>query len=338
MLGRAPSGAIPLDSINSNLFRVLRALSGEEFRSGEAVAKRLGISRASVHNAVRQAQSLGVDIYSVRGRGYRLVYPHSWLEADQVQDALGGLGYLVHWFEQIDSTNGRLMAMGQAGAEHKTVLTTEWQTGGKGRRGRVWLSPLGGGLAFSLLWRFNRTASDLSCLSLAVGLGLVRALRHIGLVTAQLKWPNDILLDGRKLAGILIELQGEALGPSMAVIGVGVNVRLPDDLRGRIEQPVVDLVEGLGAAVNRNHLLVECLSHLHEVLEHYEREGFAGLRAEWEASHAFHGREARMIAPQGESWSGRVAGIDEAGALLLDTDAGRRRFYSGELSLRGVST
>lgn len=323
--------------VNSNFFRVLRALSGEEFRSGELVANRLAISRASVHNAVRQAQSLGVDIYSVRGRGYRLVYPHSWLEPERVQAALGGLGYRVHWHEQIDSTNGRLMAMGQAGAEHKTVLTTEWQTGGKGRRGRVWLSPLGGGLAFSLLWRFNRTASDLSCLSLAVGLGLARALRQFGLADVQLKWPNDVLLDGRKLAGILIELQGEALGPSMAVIGVGVNVRLPEELRAKIEQPVTDLVEGLGATVDRNRLMIECLRHLHDVLEHYEREGFAGLRTEWEVSHAFHGREVRMIAPQGESWRGRVAGIDEAGALLLDTEAGRRRFYSGELSLRGVS-
>lgn len=325
-----------MDSIPTNLFRVLRALSGEEFRSGEAIARYLGISRASVHNAVRQAQALGIDIYSVRGRGYRLVFPHSWLDAEHIQDALGGLGYRVQRYEQLDSTNGRLLAMGQAGAEHKTVLTTEWQTGGRGRRGRAWLSPLGGGLAFSVLWRFNRTASDLSCLSLAVGLGLVRALRQIGLAEAQLKWPNDVLLGGRKLAGILIELQGDVLGPSMAVIGVGVNVRLPDELRHEIDQPVVDLVEGLGMAVERNHLLVQCLKHLHAVLEHYEREGFAELRAEWEANHAFHGREARMIAAQGESWSGRVAGIDEAGALLLDTDAGRRRFYSGELSLRGV--
>lgn len=326
-----------MDSIGTNLFRVLRALSGKEFRSGEAVAKDLGISRASVHNAVHQAQALGIDIYSVRGRGYRLVYPHSWLDAERIQDALGGLGYRVHWHEQMDSTNGRLMAMGQAGVEHKAVLTTEWQTGGKGRRGRAWLSPLGGGLAFSILWRFNRSAGDLSCLSLAVGLGLVRALRQMGLAGAQLKWPNDVLLDGRKLAGILIELQGDVLGPSMAVIGVGVNVHLSEGVRGEIDQPVIDLVEGLGEAVDRNHLLVECLRYLHEVLEHFERDGFTGLRAEWEANHAFHGCEARMIAAQGESWQGRVSGIDEAGALLLDTATGQRRFYSGELSLRGVS-
>lgn len=319
------------------MFHILRQLTHDRFLSGEAIAKRLGISRASVHNAVRQAQGLGLEIHSVRGRGYRLAKPHRWLDMARVEPELGAMGYRLHLHDEVDSTNSRLMAMGQSGAEHKTVLTTEWQTGGKGRRGRAWLSPLGGGLAFSLLWRFNRTPSDLSCLSLAVGLGLARALRQIGLAEVQLKWPNDVLLDGRKLAGILIELQGEALGPSMAVIGVGVNVRLPEELRSRIEQPVADLLEGLGTAVDRNRLLAECLIHLHDVLEYYEREGFAGLRAEWEVSHAFHGREARMIAPQGESWSGRVVGIDEAGALLLDTEAGRRRFYSGELSLRGVS-
>lgn len=326
-----------MNPIGTNLFRVLRELSGEEFRSGEAIASRLGISRASVHNAVHQALALGVDIYSVRGRGYRLVHAHSWLDVDCIRDAIDPLGYRLHWCEQMDSTNSGLLTMGQAGAEHKSVLTTEWQTGGKGRRGRVWLSPLGGGLAFSVLWRFNRTAGDLSCLSLAVGLSLVRALRQIGLADAQLKWPNDILLDGRKLAGVLIELQGEALGPSMAVIGVGLNVRLPEALRDEIDQPVTDLAEGLGDPIDRNLLLIECLKQLDRVLDAYEQDGFAGLRTEWEASHAFHGREARMIAPQGECWQGRVAGIDEAGALLLDTENGQRRFYSGELSLRGVS-
>jgi BirA family biotin operon repressor/biotin-[acetyl-CoA-carboxylase] ligase len=326
-----------LTSSSTNLFRVLRQLSGEAFRSGEAIAERLGISRASVHNAVRQALDMGVEIYSVRGRGYRLVHPHSWLDLDLVEPAAESLGYRLHIHDQLDSTNSRLMSLGQAGAEHKTVLAAEWQTGGKGRRGRTWLSPLGGGLAFSALWRFNRTASDLSCLSLAVGLGLVRALRELGLADVQLKWPNDVLHRDRKLAGVLIELQGEALGPSMAVIGVGLNVRLPDALRCEIEQPVTDLMEGLGEAVDRNHLLIECLRQLDRVLVHYEQDGFAGLRAEWEASHAFHGREARMIAAQGESWRGRVAGIDEAGALLLDTESGQRRFYSGELSLRGVT-
>ncbi|NWG85939.1 MAG: biotin--[acetyl-CoA-carboxylase] ligase [Hydrogenophilaceae bacterium] len=326
-----------MSASSNSLFRVLRELSGEEFRSGEAIANRLSISRASVHNAVRQAQGLGVEVYSVRGRGYRLAHPHSWLDAEQVEAEAKDLGYRLHVHDQVDSTNSRLMALGQVGAAHKTVLAAEWQTGGKGRRGRTWLSPLGGGLAFSALWRFNRTASDLSCLSLAVGLGLVRALRQLGLADAQLKWPNDVLHQDRKLAGILIELHGEALGPSMAVIGVGVNVRLPEALRSEIDQPVTDLLEGLGEAVDRNHLLIECLRQLDGVLSHYEEEGFAGLRSEWEANHAFHGREARMIAAQGESWRGRVAGIDEAGALLLDTETGQRRFYSGELSLRGVS-
>lgn len=326
-----------MNLIGTNLFKVLRDLSDEEFRSGEAIANRLGISRASVHNAVHQAQALGIDIYSVRGRGYRLVHPHSWLDADRIRHTLASLGYRLHWQEQVDSTNSRLLTMGQAGAEHKSVLAVEWQTGGKGRRGRAWLSPLGGGLAFSVLWHFNRSASDLSCLSLAVGLGLVRALRQVGLADVQLKWPNDVLLAGRKLAGILIELHGDVLGPSMAVIGVGVNVRVPEALRGEIDQPVTDLTEGLGSPVDRNGLLTECLRQLDQVLGCYEQGGFAGLRSEWEASHAFHGQEARMIAPQGESWQGRVAGIDEAGALLLDTESGQRRFYSGELSLRGVS-
>ncbi len=318
-------------------FQVLRQLSAEEFRSGEAIAERLGISRATVHNAVRQAQAHGVAVHSVRGRGYRLALGHSWLDADALAPALSARGYSLNLAEQVDSTNSRLMSLGLAGAGHKTVLAAEWQSGGRGRRGRTWLSPLGGSLAFSVLWRFNRPAADLSGLSLAVGLGLARALRQLGLAEAQLKWPNDLLHRGRKLAGILIELSGDVLGPSMAVIGIGVNARLSQSVRAGIDQPVTDLEELLGRGVDRNALLAECLRHLDEVLARFEDEGFAALRAEWDAHHAFHDREAAIVAGQGESWRGRVAGVDDTGALLLDTESGRRRFHSGELSLRGAA-
>lgn len=313
---------------------VLKQLSAESFRSGEVIAEQLGVSRASVHNAVSRAQALGVEVHAVRGRGYRLAHGHSWLDARRLGPALAGRGYALHLLESIDSTNRQLMAMGLDGAAHKTVLAAELQEAGRGRRGRAWTAPLGGALAFSLLWRFTRGAADLSGLSLAVGLGLARALRSMGLDATQLKWPNDLLFDGRKLAGILIELQGEVLGPSMAVIGVGINVRLSESVRAAIDQPVADLSEGLAQTPDRNALLLACLEQLDLALALFEADGFSALRAEWNALHAFHEREASILGGQGEAWHGRVAGVDEAGALLLDTGNGLRRFFSGEVSLR----
>lgn len=314
--------------------RILQELSATRFCSGEAIATRLSVSRATVHNALREARALGLDIHSVTGRGYRLAEPVVWLDAEVVQAAVGGQGFTLCVVEQIDSTNAVLLRDAKAGAAHKQVLVAEWQSAGRGRRGRQWQAMPGGALLFSVLWRFNKPMAALSGLSLAVGLALVRTLRGLGLTEVTMKWPNDILWCGRKLAGLLIELEGDVLSPASAVIGIGLNVRLPESVRAVIDQPVDDLVTA-GLSVDRNHLLSAFLTVLDATLTAFEQGGFAALQAEWQAAHAYHG-QAVQVERGNETLHGMVCGVDSNGALLLDTEQGRLTLHSGEVSVRRV--
>lgn len=317
------------------LLDVLRQFSHEEFRSGEEVARRLRISRTSVHNAVREAELLGLRVQAVRGRGYRLAQTVTWLDSALFTPQLSALGILTRLSPMLDSTNAHLMELALGGEAHNTLVVAEWQGRGRGRRGRSWLTGLGGGLTFSILRRFNRPASELSGLSLVVGMGLARVLRDLGLPGVSVKWPNDILVGDAKLAGVLIELAGDMLGPSAAVIGVGLNVLGAESLRGRLDQSITDLSEHLpGAALDRNLLLRALVTRLNDDLDRFDRVGFAPFRAEWEALHAHQNLPVHVLNGLGERVTGEAMGVDDSGALLLSTEQGVQRFHSGEVSLR----
>lgn len=318
-------------------FSILRLLSADTFQSGEDLALRLGISRASVWQALADIEKAGVTLHRIRGRGYRLSRPIQWLDVKPIRNSLDnkakGLALEIH--DHLPSTNTLLMQKAQQGAPHPACIVAETQGAGRGRRGRTWHSPLGGGLTFSLLWRFSQGAAALSGLSLAVGIALVRALKSEGLEDIALKWPNDILHRQQKLAGILIELQGDVLGPSAAVIGIGMNLELPGDFRAQIDQPVTDFASVANASYDRNRLLGKLLSHLLDLLLQFEREGFSSLKNEWLSHHAYQGKPVRLLLPNGRQEEGISIGIDEDGALLVDTGHGPIRFSSGEVSLRG---
>lgn len=316
------------------LLDILRQLSHEEFRSGEEVAGRLGISRTSVHNAVRGAEDLGLHIQAVRGRGYRLAKAVSWLDAESLEPELAPRGIQLELHAAVDSTNAHLLAQAHAGGRHKRLVATEWQGKGRGRRGRTWLAGLGGGLMFSLLWRFCRPAGELSGLSLVVGVSLVRSLRELGLHQAAVKWPNDILVGEAKLAGVLIELAGDVLGPSAAVIGVGMNVLGSASWGEAVGQPITDIEAHLGV-VDRNVLLVRMLQRLDEDLARFDAMGFAPFRSEWESLHAHQNQAVHVLNGLGEKIAGQAVGVDDSGALLLANEQGVQRFHSGEVSLRG---
>lgn len=315
------------------LLAVLQRLSNEQFTSGEAIARQLGCSRATVHNAVQEAGSVGVAVHAVQGRGYRLVEPMSWLDAEGLSLQLETLGFRFHFFDQVESTNTFLLDEARRGAPHRTVAIAEWQSQGRGRRGRSWQTPLGNSLAFSLLWRSGRPAAELSGLSLAVGAVLVGELQRMGLEHARVKWPNDILVHGEKLAGVLIELAGDMLGPSTAVIGLGINLRGGGGLTQALGQQVTDLCHHLGP-VDRNEVFLALLHVLDACLALFEREGFSAFREDWNARHAYRERPVEVLTGQGERIAGHALGVDEQGALLLQTPEGVRRFHAGEVSLR----
>ena len=322
---------MPLSSIS-----ILRLLADGEFHSGETMARTLGVSRAGIWNTLRELDGMGLEIFKVRGRGYRLARPLDLLNAQRIVVALASAAsrFSIEVLDRVESTNTLLVARAAHGAVTGCVIAAEWQTHGRGRRGAAWHAAPGATLTFSVLWRFQQGAGFLAGLSLAVGIAVARALAALGVQDAELKWPNDVLWRGRKLAGILIEMQGDMLGPSAAIIGIGLNCRLPVALRDRIDQPAVDLEAACGAAPDRNRALALLLFELASVMDAFAQDGFAPLRDEWQRRHVYQRQPVRLALPDGAVVSGIAEGVAEDGALLLTTQAGQRRFHSGEVSLR----
>lgn len=321
-----------------NAITVLRHLSDLHFTPTEFLAGVTGLATTGIDLAIATIGELGVAIEAEPRRGYRLrqrfdLIDVAELAAAMTQDARNAFD--VHLTDVTGSTNSDLMR----DAEHLPsgrVLTTELQIAGRGRRGRAWTATLGGSLTCSILWKFARGASSLSGLSLAVGLAVARAVERRGAAGVMLKWPNDLVAmrNGAwsKLGGILIEITGEANGPSSAVIGIGLNVALGPAVTG-IDQAATDLAT-LGGRESRNRLLGTLLEELLVVLRAFEASGFAPLAGEWNARHAFHGRQVLVSGEGSPSLDGTAAGVDASGALLLRTASGLERRFSGEVSLR----
>jgi BirA family biotin operon repressor/biotin-[acetyl-CoA-carboxylase] ligase len=316
-------------------FALVRQLADGGVHSGEALAATIGMTRARVSQLLRQVEHSGLLLERVRGRGYRLIDATSFLDRAAIARALDAHGarLKVEIADRIDSTSSELLRRIPGTDIHRLLLAAEWQTAGRGRRGRHWTSMVGGSLTFSLGWRFEQGAGFLSGLSLAVGVAIARALEASNIAGVELKWPNDLVHGQRKLGGILIELSGDALGPSLVVVGVGVNVRLPGAMRGDIAQPVTDLA-ALAGAIDRNLLLARIATEIAQALEQYGRSGFAPFRAEWQRRHALQRQPVDVLLPDGSVAHGNIAGVDADGALLLERGGRRSRFVSGEVSLR----
>ncbi len=241
--------------------------------------------------------------------------------------------FCIKILESCESTSTMLLDLAQRGASSGMVVACETQTAGRGRRGRAWLSKAGDSLTFSLLWRFPEGMPPPSGLSLAVGVAVARAMDKMDAAGVKLKWPNDILAGDGKLGGILVETL-TAGRRHAAVIGIGLNVRLPKEIANRVDIEAAALDSVMPANPSRNLLLANLLLALADMLDQFEHDGFSAFVEEWLARHAHAGRSVRIIAEGAAMIEGRCAGIDADGALLLDTAHGIRRIVSGELSLR----
>ncbi|MFC7421626.1 biotin--[acetyl-CoA-carboxylase] ligase [Iodobacter arcticus] len=313
---------------------LLRQLNADEFTSGEAIAKLLGISRSAVSGALNRSSDYGIELERRHGVGYKLAQPVEWLDQTIIKQHLKpNTPFCLQLVDEIDSTNRSLR---QECAVHGTVLAAEWQTAGKGRLGRQWIGSLGGSLLFSVVWRFSGGMTRLAGLSLALGIALTRALEKKGYQGTGLKWPNDVLCPKGKLAGILIELSGDALGPVDAVIGIGLNLRLSPEERIHADH-AADLSDCSGPSPERNALLAAILNELADILPRFDQDGFAPLRTEWEARHLWQGEQAKLISADGKESRGRIIGVAEDGALRLAGEDGLKVAYAGDVSLRKVN-
>jgi len=317
-------------------FSLLRILADGRFHSGERLGRVLGLSRAGIWNLIRRVEALGLRVFKVRGRGYRLAEALDLFESRALAARSRKIApeLCVEVLDQCPSTNSVLAQRAAAGAPHGTVLVCEHQSAGRGRRGNSWISEVGGSLAFSILWRFPRGAGALGGLSLAVAVGAAKALERLGTEGVEVKWPNDLYCAGRKLGGILIESSGDILGPSTVIVGVGINVRLGARTRKRIGGPATDIASHSEASPSRTAVFVESLESIAGVLARFSREGFAPFRREWLQRHAWQGRRVALLQAGRRVAEGKVVGVAEDGALMLASVEGIRRFHSGELSLR----
>ncbi|XOJ84988.1 biotin--[acetyl-CoA-carboxylase] ligase [Methylophilaceae bacterium Uisw_099_01] len=324
------------------LFEILEILADGKFHSGEMMAKHFNVSRVSIWNAIAKAEDVGVKIFSVRGKGYKLQQPISLLNEKIIQNAMGeeGSWFNIKVLDSVESTNSYLSKVASSGYPHASVIAANIQTQGKGRRGRQWQSALGESLTFSFLWRFTHGAAGLSGLSLAVGVALIRALKKINISTALLKWPNDILIfdEGvhKKLAGILIELQGDTDGQSAAIIGIGLNLNISKTQLEKIDQPATDIHNLLSETIDSNFFMAVIIKELAQVLALFETEQFKPFRDEWLSYHAFQDKLINIMLGNSQTITGKAIDINDTGALVVSTNEGPKSFASGEVSIRSA--
>lgn len=317
---------------------LIRLLADGRFHSGEALGALMGISRAGVWKRLQSLKNkYALEVDAVKGRGYRLREPLDLFDYDCVlasipepeRQALSTL----HLHPHLDSTNSWLMQRGADGEASGSVCLAEHQRAGRGRHGRQWVSPFGRNVYLSMLWRFDLAPMQMAGLSLAAAVGVLRALKAIECHEAGLKWPNDILWNNHKLAGLLLEVSGEAGGPSQVVIGVGLNTWL-GNAGETIDQAWVDLraIPGVQAR-SRSQMAALMITELVRVVEQYREQGLAGFLDEWQANDLMLGEQVE-VRTASQSHCGEHLGIDSSGAIRLRIDGEPRLFHAGEVSLR----
>ena len=323
-----------LNSKQSDAIRtvIIEHLAKGQFRSGEELGELLGVSRAAISNHIKCLSELGLDIYSVQGKGYRLATPLVLLNKDRI------LSYLdeshrnqLSVLNIIDSTN-QFIKQHQHELANGHVCVAEAQTAGRGRHGRRWVSPYGASLYLSMHWTFEAGYQALGGLSLAVGVAVLRTLAAIGLESAQVKWPNDIYVQGKKLSGVLIEVEGQIGAACQCIIGIGVNVELPKNLPD-IDQPFIDIASACGQSVDRNQFAAILIKQLTETLLIFERSGLEPFIQQWRAADIYADKPIKLIIGH-KTINGIGRGINEQGALLIETSEGLRAYQGGEISVR----
>ena len=313
---------------------ILKLLADGKFHSGTTLGQQLSVSRTAIWKAIQRCESLGLELNSVRGRGYRLAAPLELLDQERINKTLAAstekanFDVVIH--DELESTNRWLLDQQNT---HARVCLAERQTAGRGRRGRHWVSPFAANIYMSMGWRFDCGPAALGGLSLAIGVAVVRTLSSLGVTGVGLKWPNDIFANGAKLGGILLELRGETEGPTEAIIGIGINVNMQASDTSEIDQQWTD-IRSLSHKVSRNQLIASLILELEKVLGVFAEQGFEAVHEEWQAMDVFRGREV-VLDTHREQIRGIVRGVDNTGALLLESANGLSRFNAGEVSLRG---
>ena len=311
--------------------QLLQLLADGEFHSGEQIGQQLAISRAAISLQVKSLKALGLDIFSVTGKGYRLARPLELLDAAYLEQLPGAP---IHCIAVIDSTNQYMMSR-LADWQKGECLLAECQTSGRGRRGRQWVSPFAGQMIMSLYWRLESGFAAAMGLSLVVGVALAETLQALNYPDVGLKWPNDLYARGEKLAGILVEMSAIAGGSCHVVVGVGLNLTMPVELGAHIGQPWTSLARLRSEPLQRNLLTATFIQNLRRALESFEQDGLAPFVERWNRLDIYRDKPVQLTLGE-QQISGVVHGINPQGGLVLERNDTLEVYMGGEISLRGI--
>ncbi|WP_294901102.1 bifunctional biotin--[acetyl-CoA-carboxylase] ligase/biotin operon repressor BirA [Tatumella sp. UBA2305] len=310
--------------------KVAAILADGEFHSGEQLGEICGMSRAAINQHIHTLKSWGLDIYTVTGKGYCLAVPLQLLDAEVIRQNVTGSGE-VSVIPVIDSTNQFLMDRMTSLYPGDTCIA-EYQQSGRGRRGRQWFSPFGANLYMSMYWRLEQGPAAAMGLSLVVGIVMAEALQSLGAKDVRVKWPNDLYLNDKKLAGILVELNGKTGDVAHIVIGAGINLIMRQVDDSVVGQQWISLQEA-GIDIDRNALTAELINTLRSALQLFETEGLTPFVSRWATLDNFIHRPVKLIIGEQEV-HGIARGIDSRGGLLLEQDGQIKPWVGGEISLR----
>ncbi|MBB3325049.1 bifunctional biotin--[acetyl-CoA-carboxylase] ligase/biotin operon repressor BirA [Atlantibacter sp. RC6] len=310
---------------------LISLLADGEFHSGEQLGEKLGMSRAAINKHIQTLRDWGVDVFTVPGKGYSLPEPIQLLDEALILSQIDAGSVSV--LPVIDSTNQYLLDH-LASLSSGDACIAEYQQAGRGRRGRKWFSPFGANLYLSMYWRLEQGPAAAIGLSLVIGIVMAEVLHELGADQVRVKWPNDLYLHDRKLAGILVELTGKTGDAAQIVIGAGINLAMR-----RVEEEVVNQgwinLQEAGIHIDRNKLAVRLINELRNALKIFEQDGLASFLGRWEKLDNFIHRPVKLIIGEKEIF-GISRGIDEQGALLLEQDGVVKPWIGGEISLRSA--
>lgn len=311
--------------------KLIDILADGEFHSGEQLGETLGMSRAAINKHIQTLKSWGLEVYTVTGKGYSFPAPLQLLNEQKILGQLSQADIAV--IPVIDSTNQYLLERMHS-LPSGSVCLAEYQQAGRGRRGRHWFSPFGANLYMSMYWRLEQGPAAAMGLSLVIGIIMAETLRSLGAQDVRVKWPNDIYLHDRKLAGILVELTGKTGDVAQIVIGAGINLAMRTAEAAQINQGWINLQEA-GVTINRNELAATLINRLREALPVFEQEGLTPFVTRWAELDNFINRPVKLLIGEREV-HGIARGIDNQGGLQLEQDGKIQSWVGGEISLRPV--
>ena len=323
-------------SVKQRLLELLQKKEG--FLSGQELSESLNVSRTAVWKVMKSLEEDGYEIEAVRNKGYRLKKEPDILTKESCSSHIHtkwmGKNLLV--YDVTDSTNTRLKLAGEQGAPHGTAAVADAQEAGKGRLGRSWDTPKGSALAFSILLRPQILPENASMLTLVAALAVSRALDETAGIQTQIKWPNDIVYQGKKLCGILTEMSADMDQIHYVIVGIGINVQMTD-FPQEIKETATSVKLAAGKEILRSCILARVLEEFEELYEQFVREqSLKQIKAEYESRLANKENRVRVLASQG-AWTGTCLGIREDGALLVKHEDERvEAVIAGEVSVRGV--